>query len=556
MIKSISLKIGRSSKVPLDNVKTTPVNVFVGPSNSGKSTLLRELKRYCMTGTYSDNDMLLNAIEFAGLETKNAEEKVAKLTLPPTGGEAIPVEHINIGNDSRRIQVALPTLLTVLQNPNTSADYYCEWFMQFQTLAIDAKKRIELTEPQHVGELDRPKRSNIQTLFRNNDKRKLVRSIINNAFGRYLVVDPTNLGYLRYRLSKTAPQNVVEECGIHIQAVQFHNNAELLDEQSDDIRAFVGIITEVVAGEHSVLLIDQPEAFLSPDLAFQLGKELVKTANNIDKKIFVATDSLPFIIGCVSAGSPVNMIRLTNQYDTPTARLLTNKNIDSLIKNPLLHSLGLLEALTHDCAVVTISDTGRAFYQEINNRLLSSDANNGIRNCLFINAHDEHTAKTAVQSLRVLGIPAACIFNIDIINDVGETWANVLKSVFVPQTERQLFAEMRKKVKASFDKSGKNMVRDGGLAILKNDNNVLAKKLFDELADYGLFIVHVGEMELWLRQLGATGKGSIWLNDIFSKMGDDPDSMSYAKPVKEDVWKFMLSIRKWLILSNRRGMSV
>ena len=556
MIKTISLKIGRSSKLPLDNVKTTSVNVFVGPSNSGKSTLLQEIKRYCMTGAYSDSDMLLNAIEFSSLDTQVSEEKVARMTLPPAPGEAVPVDHVNIGNENQRLQVPLPTLLTVLQNPNTNADYYCEWFLKFQTMVIDAKKRIELTEPQHVGELDRPRRSNIQTLFRNNDKRKLARSIVYNAFGRYLVVDPTNLGYLRYRLSKTAPQNVVEECGIHIQAVQFHNNAVLLDEMADDIRAFVGIITEVVAGEHSILLIDQPEAFLNPELAYRLGSELVRAASNVDKKIFVATDSLPFMTGCASAGSPVNVIRLTNQYDTPTARLLTNKNIDVLIRNPLLHSLGLLNALSHDCAVVTISDTARAFYQEINDRLLNSDTGNGIKNCLFINAHDEHTAKTAVQSLRVLGIPAACIFDIGIINDVGETWTNILKSIFIPQTERQLFADMRRKVKSSFDKSGKDMVRDGGISILENGADALAKKLFDELAEYGLFIVYVGEMELWLRQLGATGKGSIWLNDIFSKLGEDPNSMSYVKPGKEDVWKFLLSIRKWLIQNNRRGMTM
>lgn len=122
---------------------------------------------------------------------------------------------------------------------------------------------------------------------------------MSNAFGRYLVVDPTNLGYLRYRLSKSAPQNVVEECGIHIQAVQFRKNAALLEEQNDDIRAFVGIISEVVTGEHSVLIIDQPEAFLSPELAFMLGKEMVKVAGQVDKKIFIATDSLPFLLGCM-----------------------------------------------------------------------------------------------------------------------------------------------------------------------------------------------------------------------------------------------------------------
>lgn len=554
MIKTFGLKIGKSAKLPLDGIKATPVNLFVGPGNSGKSTVLNEIKRYCVTGQYSEDDNILNTVEFSGIEGKAAEEKIAELTLPPNTGEAVPVDHVIVGQDLDRVQVALPTLLTVLQNPNTSSDYFCEWFLRFHTLVIDAKKRIELTEPKPVGDLDRPIRSNIQTLFRNNDKRKLVRSIVSQAFGRHLVVDPTNLGYLRYRLSPTVPQNIVEECGIHVQAVQFHKNAALLDEQNDDVRAFVGIITEVIAGNHSILLIDQPEAFMSPEMAFQLGKELVKAAGNVDKKIFIATESIPFILGCMDSKSPVNMIRLTNQYDTPAARLLTNRNVEGFIKNPLLHSLGLLNALTYDCVVVTVSDTSRSFYQEINDRLLKSDANNGIKNCLFINAHDSHTAKTAVQSLRALGVPTASVFDLDVINDGGEIWTNILKSVFIPQTERQLFADMRKKVKASFDSSGKNMLRDGGINILKSENKSLAIKLIEQLAEYGLFVVDIGEMELWLRQLGATGRGSIWLNDIFSKMGDDPDSMSYIKPGKDDVWKFMLSIRKWLIRSNRRGM--
>lgn len=556
MIKTIDLKVGKSSKVSLDNIKTTSVNLFIGPSNSGKSTLLDEIRRYCTTGLFNEDDLLLNTIEFTAVDGKSAVSKVARITLPPAEGESVPVDHIVVGNDKQRLQVAQSTLLTVLQNPNTNSEYFCEWFLKFQTLVVDAKTRIELTETQHVGNLEKPKRSNLQVLFRNNDKRKLARSIISNAFGRYLVVDPTNLGYLRYRLSDTAPQNVVEECGIHMQAVQFHQNAELLEEQSDGIRSFIGIVTEVVAGDHSVLFIDQPEAFLSPQLAFTLGNELVKAAENVDKKIFIATDSLPFMLGCLDSSCPVNMIRLTNQYGNATARLLTNKNIGGLIKNPLLHSFGLLRALYYDYAIVTISAAGKAFYQEINERLLNADANIGIKNCLFFNAQDNQTAKTIVQSLRVLGIPTAFIVDIDIINDTGEIWANVLKSVFIPQSERQELAELRRTVKSSFDDSGKDMRQDGGVEALEKSHKVAAKKLVDDLADYGLFVVYVGEMESWLPNLGATGRDSVWLGDIFSKMGDDPESLSYVKPEKDDVWKFMNIIRKWLMRSSRSGMPV
>ena len=314
MIKTLDLKIGKSSKAPLDNIKTTSVNLFIGPSNSGKSTLLAEILRYCRSGSYDDDDVLLNTIEFAAVESKAAVEKVERITLTPANGESIPVDHIIVGDEKSRIQVAHSTLLTVLQNPNTNSEYFCEWFLKFQTLVVDAKTRIALTEPKPVGDLDKPKRSNLQVLFRNNDKRKLVRSIVANTFGRYLVVDPTNLGYLRYRLSDSAPQNVVEECGIHVQAVEFHQQAPLVEEQNDGIRSFIGIITEVIAGDHAVLLIDQPEAFLSPQLAFALGNELVKAAEKVEKKIFIATDSLPFVMGCLNSNSPVNMIRVTNQF--------------------------------------------------------------------------------------------------------------------------------------------------------------------------------------------------------------------------------------------------
>jgi predicted ATP-dependent endonuclease of OLD family len=42
---------------------------------------------------------------------------------------------------------------------------------------------------------------------------------------------------------------------------------------SDGVRAFTGIITEVIAGDPNILLIDEPEAFLHPSLAYKLGKE-------------------------------------------------------------------------------------------------------------------------------------------------------------------------------------------------------------------------------------------------------------------------------------------
>jgi len=148
----------------------------------------------------------------------------------------------------------------------------------------------------------------------------------------------------------------------------------------------------------------------------------------------------------------------------------------------------------------------------------------------------------------------ACLFSylhiycqnldIDLINDTGEIWANVLKSVFIPQSERQEMAELRRTVKASFDESGKDMLHDCGVELLENRRKVVANKLVDDLAQYGLFVVYVGEMECWFSDLCATGRSSVWLSDVFHKMGDDLESLSYANPSKGDVWEFLANMRE------------
>ena len=54
----------------------------------------------------------------------------------------------------------------------------------------------------------------------------------------YLVIDPTDLGKLRLRLSKHAPANESQERGIHEDAVRFHRNAMSIDQSSDGVKAF------------------------------------------------------------------------------------------------------------------------------------------------------------------------------------------------------------------------------------------------------------------------------------------------------------------------------
>jgi hypothetical protein len=450
--------------------------------------------------------------------------------------------------------VPLSTLSQFVQNPSTNVGAFCQWFLTHSTLILDGRSRINLVNQQGGGDLQQAPQSSFQVLFRDDAKRHEVRRIVSEAFGSYFVIDPTSLGQLRIRLSQRAPVNDLEERGIHAEAVQFHANAQLIDQASDGVKAFTGIVTEVMAGDPRVLLIDEPEAFLHPSLASKLGYEVSRAALSAEKRVFVSTHSPTFVMGCIQSGAPVNIIRLTYRDSVATARVLPSNEILELMRNPLLRSTGVLSGLFYEFVVVTESDADRAFYQEINERLLRFKPDWGIPNCLFINAQNKQTVQTILRPLRKLGIPAAGVVDIDVIKDGGATWTNLLSSANVPNIAHGSMATMRAALKQAMDATGRDMKRDGGVAVLDQSEQEAAKNLLGQLRDYGLFVVPGGELESWLKHLGASGHGPSWLISVFERMGEDPSSENYLRPTVDDVWAFIQKMKEWLIDSNRKGI--
>jgi hypothetical protein len=346
----------------------------------------------------------------------------------------------------------------------------------------------------------------------------------------------------------------MEERGIHQEAVDFHARALPISLASDGVKAFTGMVTEMIAGDPSVLLMDEPEAFLHPSLSFKLGKEVSQIMSGTDKRLFVATHSPNFVMGCIQSGAPVNIVRLTYRNDVATARVLPNEDILKLMRNPLLRSTGVLSGLFYEFVVVTESDADRAFYQEINDRLLKGAGQRGIPNCLFLHAQNKQTIKTIIKPLRELGIPVAGIVDIDVIKDGGAVWTGFLDSGSIPELEIEPLANLRQALKKKFEDTGKCMKRDGGIKLLSGGNKEALQNFFAKLADYGLFVVPNGELESWLPELGASGHGPNWLVETFEKMGEDPASENYLKPDDNDVWNFIDSITVWFLNPRRKGI--
>jgi len=247
-------------------------------------------------------------------------------------------------------------------------------------------------------------------------------------------------------------------------------------------------------------------------------------------------------------------VRLTYRAGIPTARVLRNEDILELMRNPLLRSTNVLNGLFYEFVVVTESDADRAFYQEINERLLRFLPEAGIPNCLFLNAQNKQTVRTVIRPLRELGIPAAGIVDVDVLKEGGNVWTNFLAAGFVPDVEWQPLGGIRSTIREKLDATGKKMKSEGGIRLLTGSDREAANNLFEKLEEYGLFVVRGGELESWLKTLGATGHGPNWLVDIFGKMGEDPDDPAYVKPQPGDVWDFITGLKRWLANPSRKGI--
>ena len=556
MIESITLKSGRNFGGEPTQFKAAPITIVVGPNNSGKSCLLREIGTFCQKGMKS-NAHVLDNLSFHGLTTAEVNRALIEMEQPVRPEEDMALGHIRIGKPGTVKNVPHQHIEQCWTKPNDNPSFFCQYYLFFFTLILDGAGRTNLCRQQAAGDLQHPANS-LAKLFTDDQLRQKVRAIIYDAFGFYLVIDPSHVGQLRIRFSAVPPASNEQERGLHSAALDFHAGNTAVESTSDGVRVFTGIITEFMAGDPRVLVIDEPETFLHPTLQFKLGKQLAEAASATKKSIVAATHSSHFLMGCIQSGVPLNIVRLTHRNEIATSRLLASQDILKLMRNPLLRSAGVLNGLFYDFVIVTEADTDRAFYQEINERLLMAADSRGIPNVLFLNAQNKQTVRTIVAPLREIGVPAATIVDVDILKEGGSVWANFLRAGNVPEIEISSLATLRADLASRLEeyrkKSGTDMKKSGGIDVLSTDDREAARNLLDRLAKYGLFVVPTGELESWLKHLDVVGKGPRWLISMFERLGENPEAQSYIAPSEGDVWDFLSDIGGWLSDEKRAGI--
>ena len=566
MIKTLTLKFGATGNslgLRLDPLRTT---VFVGPNNSGKSLLLREIQTF-IEGNRSSIRKILGRIDPLYPEPDQAEKMLdsrissAKSPTDIQKGNVL-VQAIDPSKSiPRYLQLDRAPMMDFIRSnwseqslgtQGTAADEI--WvgvfshFVSLFTIALDGKTRFTLVEPREAGDLLLTPTNHLAALFTDDRARARVREVTADALGLFFTIDPTQLGKLKIRMAARAPKDTAEEQALDSRARDYHAEATDIAELSDGVKAFTGIVSALISSDYRVILIDEPEAFLHPSLARKLGSVAAQLASERSANIFASTHSAHFLMGCIDSGAPLNIVRLTYQGQKPTARVLLHEKLVALMKDPLLRSTRVLDALFHSSAIVCEADRDRAFYEEINLRL-SAAGRTSIADGLFLNAQNKQTIHRVTQPLREMGIPAAAVVDFDILK--GQDLKRLLDACFVPPAEVHALTTLRGDIEAKFISAGSKNWR---ISLLTGSDRDACTSLLSQLRAFGIFVVPDGAVEVWLREFSSGASKEAWLITVFDRMRSDPKMADYVRPAEGDVWEFAIWIATWVANLQRRGM--
>jgi len=470
-------------------------------------------------------------------------------TLGPN--EILQPDHIAAAFNGGRMHIHLPSLFRVLTNPASDPQYFGQVYANPQMLNLDGGTRMALCNPQEINDLKHPMYP-LEKLFTNDPRRHRLSNLVHDATGQYLVLDVTEGKTLQVRFSDDMPE---DERSLGDANLDFMRRARPLASVSDGVKAYAGILLQMLAGDPKVIFMDEPEAFLHPALAKSLGTEIANAAVKERKTVFASTHSPQFVMGAIESGAMVNIVRLTYSQGGGTARLLSNDSLRQLMNDPLLRSTGVLEAIFFNFVVVTEADADRAFYGEINHRLVSVGDARGVKAALFLNANGKDTVAQIVAPLRSLGIPAASIVDLDVLKEGGVNWMRHISGAGLPAGEHGPYGQRRATVLATLNlRAQRNFKTEGGIRVLDGAERETAQNLLSDLARYGMFIVPFGEVEAWLPELEVPREKQKWLRNVFSAMGSDPADRRYVRPRQGDVWDFIGDLKAWFLDLNRRGI--
>lgn len=528
------------------DLKPNDVVVLVGPNKSGKSVALRELQKQLET---SHQGTVVTQVNYRCIGTTDELHAYLKRHTKKNSQQnrydgyniSAPLDHVDAfwpkNNGIRNL-----------------ARFFC--------LRLLTETRITDSNPAPaINTLEEAVSNPIQLLYSDDKLEKRINDYFQQAFGKDLVV--FRLGGTKFPLllgqnpSLQADENLTSASYCE----RLAESTTPLKEQGDGMRSFASVVLHLLAPvTPSILMLDEPEAFLHPPQAKLLG-ELIAKERPSRSQLFVATHSPDVINGLLNvAPDNLRILRIQREGDVNRVKKLDKQRAKEISADPLMRYSSVMSGVFHERVIICESDSDCMFYNSILD--LPEVSGEQHPDVLFVHANGKHRMAVLAKALKELDVPVDVVADIDIlknddvlkdiIKSLGGDWdivqpiAQMIRTAIKECRPQLNAAEITKAIKKCLksvpsigefpketaseitrifrDSSPWEAVKRSGKTAIPNGE---ATKKFNDLQQLcnqvGLWIVPVGELEGFCKSIG--GHGPRWVQEVISnrELSTDPD---------------------------------
>lgn len=534
----------------LDNKKEfTPktINVIIGPNNSGKSRLLKEI-RSLFSGE-EDQLKIIDKIEYDFPETfsvlnesydiqnKIMRDYYGNWVLRTYAGQTVenwdinsPLENfstnnLNVINGDWKQQFE-----RIIESKDSSNFFQSFGALFYQYLGTE--ERLIISKIQKNYGLDSNNNNFLSTCKFEEDLLKGLSNKIREIFNRDILLDTQTLGdRLVFRVGNNFDY-IKEKFGVNSSEITKLLKESILDEQGDGLKSFVSTYLAINLKEKDILLLDEPEAFLHPPLARQMG-EMIGAIGDHNKQIYIATHSVEILKGILSKSNDINIIRITQPEINKNEVTLINKTIlKTILDNPLLRVSRVLEGLFCEKVVLTEAESDELIYQEIIEKIWPQSG------LYFVHGQNKQTLAPIAELYENIGVPYEVIIDFDILRDSRE-FNKFLNMMDLDEKTRQKYRNYCIQLKKLIDseatievatenerkdilrREGDKVYHKIGISFLDDLDKELKRnieELLEEMHKRHLHILSSGELETILVPFGVqyTHKKNKWVTEAIN----------------------------------------
>lgn len=543
-------------------VKIDPADivVLVGPNNAGKSVALRELQSYVGRGSRYQVIVSTDLIR-TGTPDDFLEYLERHVSLTQEGGSTnIRGPGINIGIGGRDVKSMWPDQI----------DHFAPLFC----VRISTEMRITDSDPAPTfAVLEEVPSNPIHLLFTDDELERRISQYFHRAFGKDLIVFRLGGSSIPLLVGEH-PDPVKDEDRLSKSYNErLHASAVALHEQGDGMRSFASVILHLLAPTTpSVLLLDEPEAFLHPPQARLLG-EIIAQEKPWDAQLFVATHSPDVLRGLINvAPENLRVLRMQRGGDLNRVRELDKDLVREISLDPLMVQSSIMSGIFHERVIICESDADCMFYGSLLN--LREVHGDRYPDVLLVHANGKHRMRTLARVLIELDVPVDVIADIDVLNDMGvfkglvealggdwesvaalaqavkssieqhKPWLNaaeIKKGIMSVLDQVPSVGTFPKELKSEIDSQFRKaspwdaVKSSGASAIPPGQPTQQFHELLSRCRAMGMWIVPVGEMEGFCRSVG--GHGPSWVQQVFGDRDLESDNeLAAAREFVHELW--------------------